>query len=242
MSLLTMCQDAADEIGIVQPATIISNSDTVAKQLLALARKTTRTMARSEDPPFQSLIFEGTITLVDGTQTYALASDFWWMASDTMWDRTNDRVVLFPVTEKEWGYLKGTDLGVSSLNKRARIVQNTVEFYETIGAGDDGDVLNYSYCTNKIVDIGAGGTTKVDYTLDTDVPEFLYQHDQNLIGDGIVWRWKQARGLPWQAEATENAANIKRVAGREGVKRSVNLRGRYNRTLFGNVIPESGYG
>lgn len=192
MSLLTICQDAADEIGFPQPTSIVGNSDSNAKQLLRLANREGEELSQKTN--WQELVTETSITLATGTQTYALASDLRWIIPNTTWNRSDKRIVITPLSSREWQFLKGWAT-ITGLNLRARIRAGNIEFEQTIAAADNGKSVYYEYISNKWAET-SGGTAQRKFQADTDVCRL----DEELVTQGVVWRFKKAKGLDWQED------------------------------------------
>src|SRR3989304_4572556 len=100
MSFLTLCQDAAREIGITPPDTIISSTEANAIALRGIAQRVGRAIARRAT--WQKITKQTTFATVASTVAYDLASDFDWYFPETMFNRTSKREVIGPVSEREW--------------------------------------------------------------------------------------------------------------------------------------------
>ena len=92
MTLLTICQDAAEIIGITAPATVTSSTDTSVIQLAAVANQEGRAQVRRYK--WEVLIKEGSHTTLaaesQGTMV-SIAADFGHFSNNTLWNRTTDR-------------------------------------------------------------------------------------------------------------------------------------------------------
>lgn len=229
MTLLTICSDAAEETGFPAPSTIIGNSDATAKQLLRLAKKESEICSQATE--WQILTKEYTFTLATADQDYALPSDFRWIVPSTTWNRDNKRIVINPVTSQEWQFLKGWTT-ISGLNLRSRIRNNQMEFEQTIAAADNGKTIAYEYLSKFPVDIAAGGTTKQFFTIDTDVSLL----DEELITQGVKWRFKKEKGLDWEEDFAEYDLLKKKQMARDGGARTINMgRGEFGGELGVNI-------
>ena len=103
MTLLTICQDAADIIGITAPDAVTSSTDTSVIQLRAAANQEGRSLVQRHT--WQLLTKEGSHTTLaaesQGTMV-SIAADFGRFSNDTMWNRTTDRTYYGPLTGSEW--------------------------------------------------------------------------------------------------------------------------------------------
>jgi len=195
MSLLSICQDALYEIGIDAPSTIAGNTaNTDALQLFRLANREGEYLSQMT-PPWQILYSEHTITLVTGTQTYALPSDMRYIVPTTTWNRTDQRPVVNPVSPAEWAFLKGWTT-INGLNLRARIRGDLFEVEQDVSASENGDSIVFEYVSHNWSK-DSGGTPQRKFTADTDEARL----DEELITQGVVWRFKKAKGIDnWQMD------------------------------------------
>jgi hypothetical protein len=186
VSLLTLCQNVVNETGIGDaPATIISNTDKLAVQLLALAQKEVRILGGMN---WQALVAEQTITTANGTDNYALPTDWDRYVSDTFWDATNYWPMRGSIDPQQWQALK-RGIVSATIRKRFRVKAGKVYIFPTPTAIES---LIGEYIINTPV-AASGGTKKTSFTVDTDtsvVPEFLVEL-------GVKWRILQAKGLDY---------------------------------------------
>jgi len=98
MTLLTICQDAAKEIGVPSPTSVVGTSDTTNVQLLAAANRVGKDLVTGYD--WEVLIKEEEHTTLaaesQGAMT-TIATDFMRISNDTMWNRTTDRKYYGPL-------------------------------------------------------------------------------------------------------------------------------------------------
>lgn len=213
MTLATICQNAAKEIGFPAPANIIGNSDPNAAQLLRLANREGEEL--SQVKAWNILVSEGSVTLATGDQDYLLATDLRYVIPSTTWDRTNKRIVITPITSQEWQFLKGWTT-IQGLSYRARIRNNQLEFEQAITSADNGKVIYYEYVTNQWA-ASSGGTAQRYFTADDDTARL----DEELITQGVVWRFKKAKGLDWQDDYQFYLQTQRRQVSRDGGQRRI---------------------
>ncbi len=236
MSLITIAQDAVDEIGFDRPSTIIGNTTPEARRLLRLCNKEGESLAQT-NPPWNILHKEGSITMIAADQDYALPSDFRNMIPDTAWDRDAVRQVMTPITPSEWQYFKAWDT-VNGLNYRARIRNDQLEFEQAITAGDAGSVIYFEYIS-KFWSMSTGDTTadQIKFVADSDIIVF----DEELFTQGVVWRLLESLGLDWQYSYKMYNINKRQKLARTASARAVNLSGNGSTRYLGVNIPEDGY-
>ena len=187
MSFLTIIQNAADEIGIAQPATGIGNANPEALKLIRYADKVGNNLMRAF--PWQALTKEQTFTSVaTETQTSILPSDFDRFIPESFWNRTDINIITGPITMNEWQGLKAVDYDNTEVRK-FRYRGDDVLIIPTMDAGDS---LAFEYVSKNWVDIAAGGTPKASFTIDTDVGLI----DEELITRGVIYEFLQGEGLP----------------------------------------------
>src|SRR6516164_8881133 len=104
MSLLTIVQNACDEIGIVKPTTVIGNSVQIVLSLQALANREVERLARSF--AWQKLIRTFTITTSSPTLTYPPPSDLDRVRSQTFWDKTALQPMIGPISDELMALIK----------------------------------------------------------------------------------------------------------------------------------------
>lgn len=192
MSLLTLCQNVVNETGIGDaPATIISNTDKLAVQLLALAQKEVRVLGNRD---WQALSADHSITTVSGTDNYALPTDWQKYTVETFWDATNYWNMRGSLDPQQWTALK-RGIVSATIRKRFRVRAGKVYIIPTPTAVES---LVGEYTMNTPV-AAAGGTKKTSFTVDTDttvLPEFLVEL-------GVKWRLLRAKGMAYDEERLE---------------------------------------
>jgi hypothetical protein len=195
MSLLTACQNVVNETGLGDaPATIISNTDKLAVQLLALAKREAKILAAKN---WQAMIREQTLTVVSGTSGYSLPADWARYVCETFWDTTNYWEMRGSIDPKTWQALKRGIVAGTTLRKDFRVVGNLVQVYPT--PTNSTDVLIGEYLRNTPWVDTAGTTFRTSPTADTDTTVF----PEKLLELGLTWRLKEAKGLDFTTAFNE---------------------------------------
>ncbi len=155
MSLLTICQNAANNIGIAAPATIIGNSDPGARRLLQMARREGQVLSTRTD--WVALVAEH-VFISDGTSDYQLPEDFRSLVNDTMWDRTRFWKMRGPMTPQQWQLYKSGIIGRATIERRWRVripsgdpAGATVKFDLDPSITETGSVFVYEYVSKNWV-------------------------------------------------------------------------------------------
>ncbi len=223
MSLLTVIQNAAKELGLASPSTAYANTDPLVVQLVALANRAGKQVRDAFYWP--QLLVEATVTLVDATASYSLPTDYNYPVMETYWDQVGYLPLLGPLSPGEW---QAWQQGITPAPNRPMFRvkgfgSNKIYIIPTPTAAEAGNTLIYEY-QSKYWLAGSGGSTptKEAFTADTDVI-FLRE---DLLELDIIWRWRRAKWLDngseqqealnaWRREATakQGAETIKLGSG-----------------------------
>lgn len=221
MSLLTACQAVVKETGIgTAPATIISNTDPSAVQLNALAERSAKSLMGWN---WQAMIREQTITTVASTETYSLPSDWDRYISETAWDATSYWQMRGQLTAQMWQAYKRGIVTLVTARKMFRLRGNLIYIIPTPTAVES---LIIEYLRNTPWTDSTGVTYRVAATADTDKTVF----SENLLVLDMKWRYKAAKGLPYDDEKAEAEAEIDLAVAQDTPAPIVN----YGRSYNGN--------
>ncbi len=186
MTLLSICQDAADEIGIFRPGAVASSTDPDAQKLFRLANMVGNRLMKIY--AWQFLRTEQTFTaLGQEAQTAIIPSDFDRIIPETFWDRTNRYLVNGPITPVEWNGLKAVSYSDTALRKF--IYRNNG--VSVIPAFSGGESLAFEYVSKNWA-TDSGGTAQAKFLADTDLTLF----DEDLHTAGLVYAYLEGEGLP----------------------------------------------
>lgn len=240
MSALTIIQDTFDEVGFPRPSSVVSNTDQLARQSLALLNRTGKELARDHD--WKVLVREHSFSTAAGTADYALPSDFDHFIDDTAWNRTDTETLQGPLSAQSWQRIKSFGSGTSGQGWRVKrstsgaitnrfVIDPTPTAIET---------LVFEYVSTSWLTDTLGTTGKAAVTVDTDLP-LLPEH---LLIMGLRWRVLAAKGLEYGDQLAEFQASVRREMGRDGGAKKLSLGGRRSGvSLLGNSnIPDTGYG
>lgn len=188
MTLLSICRDASDEIGIPQPATVAGNTDPIAQKLLRYANKVGNSLMKAV--PWQALRKEQTFTAIAGeTQTGIIPSDFDRFVPETFWDRSATALLSGPITSTEWSGLKASNYTGTI---RKFIYRGGIVSVIPVFAG--GESLAFEYVSGKWVLATDGTTYKAAFSVDTDTSLI----DEELLTLGVAFEYLNGEGLPSQ--------------------------------------------
>lgn len=244
MTLLSIVQNVANEVGIAVPAFVMAATDPLGKQLLQLANRSGQALVRRH--PYAMLQREQTVTLVDGQADYALPSDFGRFIDRTQWDRNNNWELIGPMSPQEWQWRK-SGVVTTSPRRRFRIKPNIstrkLYFDPTPTSSEAGQIMVFEYVSTGWVLDNDGATRRSAWSEDTDISLI----DEQAIELALIWRFLRAKGLSYDEEkdAYENYADA--VYAQEIGMKALRLDTRAfdyyaDNGLVPPVIPESGYG
>ena len=193
MSLLTICQNAADEAGLPRPATIVGNTEQTARQLLAMAKATLEDLGRREWPILQR---EHTFPTVVGTDDYALPTGFKRLIVDTAYIATEYYKARASMSPAEW-QARRNEMASATGRYGLRIYGQPAKIYVTPEPTTVETVL-FEYITSNNA-LTSGGVAKETFTLDTDTPMIR----ERIVELGVIWRIRHAKGLEYAENRNE---------------------------------------
>jgi hypothetical protein len=241
MTALTIIQDTFDEVGFPRPSSVVSNTDQLARQALALLNRTGKELARDHD--WKVMVREHSFATVNGTSDYALPSDFDHFVGDTAWNRTDTEVLQGPLSAQSWQRIKSSGLGSGAYGQRWRVKRSTsgaiVNRFVIDPTPTAVETLVFEYVSTSWLTDTLGTTGKAAVTVDTDLP-LLPEH---LLIMGLRWRVLAAKGLEYGDQLAEFQSSVRREMARDGGSPKLSLTGRRGSFLLGNHnIPDTGYG
>jgi|TARA_R110002124_G_scaffold270291_1_gene438705 hypothetical protein len=187
MTLLTIANAVADETKGPRPATIATNTDPAAQNILRLINKVGNRLQKSF--AWNILSKEGTVT-ASGSETLiaaaALPADFDRIIPETFWDRGTNNLISGPISPVEWQGLKVQTY--DSQNKKYRYRGGDIITSPAVAAGS---TCAYEYVSTKWAR-NAAATAKTSMTIDTDYSVL----SEELIIYGTIFEWLDAEGQP----------------------------------------------
>lgn len=187
MSLLTIITDATDTLGITRPTSVVGSSDTQVRQLLALAQREGKELARRHN--WQAITKERTFTsLAAEEQTAILPDDFDRFVEDTFFDRSKLRRVQGPLSAREYQNFKSREtIGTYSMF-RVRGDSIFILPVPTAGLTYAFEYVSTEWCQNAV-----GSTDSDKWLNDTDIGLL----DEELMTLGVCWRFLKAKGFDY---------------------------------------------
>jgi hypothetical protein len=231
MSLLTIIQAAAQQLSLPVPSSVVGNGADTQVHLLRLAQEEGRALA--ERHMWQALMQEHTFTTdAAEAQSTGLPSDIDRdrIVPSTLFNRTQRRRVVGPMSPEEWQHHKSQL--ITRVNPAYRIRGGT--FY-LLPIPPAGETIAYEYITKNWC-ASSTGTPQSAWAADTDTAVL----DEKLITLGMVWRFKQAKGLDYQADAELYNRSVMDAILRDGTRPVITLDNMgYDRKPYAPQTPET---
>lgn len=232
MTLLTICQDAAEEIGFDTPSTIIGNTDPTAVRLLRLAHRTGAILAKKS---WHLLIKPHSLSTSSGEPQYSLPTDYRSLVPNSIWNQTTDQAI-YMISPTCWSYEKSS--GVSAFQDRFRLmgddaapsIGQKLTIHPTPSATET--IYFQYYSKNWLI---SAGTEYSSFQTDND--EVIF--DDDLFTMGVIWRMLKSLGQPYLEEKTEFDRELEICLAQDGATENLHADGTY--PALSN-IPETGFG
>lgn len=240
MSLLTICTNVADEVGVVAPTSILSNAEVTAKRLLRATLRTGREIARRPDDGWNVMIREHTFTTSSSGAAYPLPADYKFLIGPTAWDRTNFWQMRGGLEAPRWQAQKSSIIATNGrIRKTYRIKPNSVgtKLLNIDPVPTSADDLVFDYMSKFW--IVSSGALVDDFAMDADTVLF----DEDLVELGVKWRFLNSLGLAYFEPKAEymDALEIE-IARDGGSDQSFSLGGdEIDPTMLAQT-PEAGFG
>ncbi len=225
MALLDLIQTTCDRIGLTRPSAVVGSSDLQIRQLLALANEEGVSLMQRCD--WQALTAE------EQTNT-PVPTDLDRFIPNSFFNRDMSRQLIGPLTPQQWQALKARP-ALSRVYLAFRQRDNTFLINPVPTAGE---TIAYEYRSLNWA-MSSAGVGKSAFTSDDDTTAL----SQELMMQGLRWRWKSAKGLPYGEELETYERNVQEAIGNDGGATSLDqggVGGLYPDRLVN--IPEGGFG
>lgn len=236
MSLLTIIENVTEDLGIATPTTVINNTDRQIVQLLAIANREGRDLASRFG--WSRLITEKTYTIISGrdqgafNSTICTGGDFDYLVNQTMWNRTTDLPIVGPVSESDRQAFKA--FSVTGPYQRYW-VQGGHLYLDPAPSG--GDTLAFEYKSKFWCESSATSAGQSKWNDDSD----LGRLDEDLMTLGIIWRWRQRKGLDYAEDMRTYETRVADAIVRDKSGRTLNLNGGDDNRTPGTLVPSGNW-
>lgn len=232
MSLLSMLEDASDELGIPRPTSVIGNAEDSARLLLALANREGKSLCQRY--PWQECRREATHTTLaaelQGTLE-AIAPGFNWDLLDTFWNRTQQVPIGGALTPNEWQLFKSS----VTTGPYSDFYIRQKNLY-MIPAPVAGETIAFEFASRYWCQ-SSGGAAQERWVADTDtgiLPE-------DIMTIGVVWRYKKAKELDYAEEFREYEMQVNNRMARSGGARILDMTGSAKDYMPGILVPQGNW-
>lgn len=195
LSLLQMCTQALEEVGVDPPTAIVSGND-LGVQLLGLANTTGRMLSTRYD--WRELRAEGTFTTTASQELQStLTTDFPNLRKfhpESVWNRTQQRR-LFPLSPQGWTRVKADGVSPSINYYYLRGQQFLMPSDTVVGS----ETIAFEYQDKRWCSSSDGLTLRDAFANDADISRL----DDYLMVLGIRWRFMARKGLDYAEQMRE---------------------------------------
>lgn len=204
-TILQVCQDVADEVGVEHPSTIYGSTGNTARRLYQATVQTARELLRRVD--WAVLQKEHTFDTVASQAAYALPSDYDRMIPHTQWDRHNYWRMIGPWSPQDWQWFE-SGIVVRGPRRRYRLKpeSGTKEIFIFPTPSSAGETLVFEYISNEWAR-STGGTAQSSIQADTDTVIF----PDEVFHLGVLWRFQRALGMAYYDERNDFEAELRRA-------------------------------
>tara|TARA_X000001388_G_scaffold36163_2_gene25572 strand:+ start:2623 stop:3318 length:696 start_codon:yes stop_codon:yes gene_type:complete len=204
-----MCQNVADFTGFERPTSVISNTDPIARQLLALAQREGKQLMRVSD--WAILKKEHTFSTSNGTAAYALPSDFDRLVLETSYNRSDNDILTGPITSSEYQLVNHGMATTGTTEKfRLKAASNALKF-ELDPTPSSTQTIGFEYVSTQFCQ-SSGGSGQAAWAADTDTGIL----DETTMEMGITWRFKAAHGLEYGEDYKQYQLEVRQAVARNG--------------------------
>jgi len=212
MTCLTLVQTACARLGFLKPAAVVTSVDPQVQQFLALANEEGQSL--SEATNWQALRKEGLFTTVAAQQQGTIATiapGCKFIVNDTIWNRTLRMPVFGPLSPQQWQ--QQAAMFYQGHWNQFRIFDDTINFIPTPPAGQN--------CAFEYVSRNWTAAGFESFQDDNDASLL----DEKLMVLGVIWRFKQAKGLDFTTDLTKYQRQLTNLIARETPKPILDLGG-----------------
>lgn len=233
MSLLSIIQNHCKLHAIGVPSSVIGSTDTNTIQLYAIVNEIVSELVTESN--FQVTTQEAikVLTAVEDQGAMQTLCPLGYQSAifETFFDRTLRRPLMGPISESEWQGLKALPMAGTLYKFR---IKNDHLLINPIPAAPF-STLAWEYMSSWCV-TSAAGVLKAAITLDSD----LFVFPENIVQKGMMFRWKQIKGLPYQADETKYYNLLNNYIAKDKVKRRVNVADPVNLDIRPGIFVPSG--
>jgi len=237
----SIINDALVEVGLAAVADPFADSDANVIQMCTLLKSKGREILRQRF--WTQMRDEHSFTTIQGTNNYALPSDFHSMVDQSGWNRTNRLPLGGPLSPQEWQYLKARLVGVV-FTVLFRPMEGKIYIYPDTNTPGGYDIA-FEYLSNGWIERPAiPVNTYHDSPVATDD---IVRFDPLMVMRGIKLEWLKLHAFDTTSAQQDYLEAYNRAAGMDSFNPVLNLT---NRSMLRGIdpllgqqnIPVTGYG
>lgn len=214
MSILSVLQTAMPICGLPIPYQSISSTDPTINKFVALAQDIGDELR--ERFYWRNLNIAGTLTGDGATTLFALPSDWATLSPGQRFYSSVYPLLSLPgpVSNESMASLKV----LPSYPTRPvwRIIGGTLEFFPALKLGE---IITFNYYSMNWVSNAVGLIRQPGFLLDSDFSMI----DEIVLRRGLIYRWKQSKGLDYAEDFRSYQMSLDRAAGREDSERIISM-------------------
>jgi hypothetical protein len=214
VSLLTLVQKVADRVGITRPTAVVSSTDTQVRQLYALANEEGMELSRRHE--WQALTTEQVfVTVAQAEQTnMPIPDDLGRFVPNSFFDRTTRRRLIGPITPQEWQAIQA----FPAFNRVYLAFRERDGAFLITPDPPAGEEIAYEYVSTNWAR-SSTDQPRSEFTADEDTAAL----DEELMAQGLRWRWKQAKGLDYGEDMQTYERNVARAIAADGGMTAISM-------------------
>lgn len=245
-SVLSIVQDACDEMGIDRPTSLANATEVGGRQLFAIANGCGRLISNEPDDGWEILQRLNLFNSVQGQAEYNLPTDYGVETIDTVWDRSQLTPMQGPLSPALWQTIKSGLIGNGIYFSRYRIVRSQATsipkkvFMLDPPSPNTGSPLVFEYQSLNFAALADLSATSPAFVNDTDV--FLLPRD--LLKLCVKWRWRRENGLEFSTYLEEYNQELDKYSAKDRPSPGFSMTGAsYRQNFLGWInIPDTGFG
>jgi hypothetical protein len=217
MSVLSIIQSHCKIHALNTPSSAIGSTDTNTIQLLEIINELLSEIVT--ESKFNVITQEATFSTIpaddQGAMSVLAPNGYFSAIFETFYDRTQNRPLSGPLSETEWQAMKALPSAGAFFKFRIRQDHLLLDPIPT-----DTSLIAFEYMSSWCV-TDSQGNLKAAITADND----LFVFPENIIRKGMMFRWKQVKGLPYQADETQYYNLLNNYIAKDKVKRRIDVSG-----------------
>ena len=233
-TLLSLVNNVLPEIGLPSLSTVVGNNSQTARQALALANRTGRSLAKHN---WRILIKRNVIATASSADSYSLPSDFDRFIHNTEWNDTTAFRLFGPMADEDWQEdLSGLVAGTVDSRFQLRADGNASRlFVRPVPTSSENLTFFYAcntWCTS------AGGQRQSAFAADGDIlllDDFVFEL-------GLKWRLLRAANRVYTDELAEFLLELGKRKALDGGMKSLSISGPSEEWTPSGNVGETGFG